>query len=88
MPWSALPFSDRTKKTELSTKYGVRGIPTLVVLDAEGNIITKEGVASLFGDEEGESFPWRPRSFNDIMFDGPLITSAGPVNARDHLQGK
>lgn len=43
MPWLALPFADRDKKAALSEKYGVRGIPTLVVLDADGALITTEG---------------------------------------------
>jgi len=43
MPWLALPFNDRDKKASLSDKYGVRGIPCLVVLDGEGNVVTKEG---------------------------------------------
>jgi nucleoredoxin len=42
MPWLALPFGDDHKKT-LSEKYGVSGIPKLVILDAEGNVITKGG---------------------------------------------
>merc|ERR1711972_647385 len=43
MPWLALPYSDRQKKEDLSGKYGVRGIPTLIVLDGEGNLVTKDG---------------------------------------------
>ncbi|XP_022313533.2 tryparedoxin-like [Crassostrea virginica] len=38
MPWHALPFSDRDAKQKLADKYGVRGIPTLVILDKDGNI--------------------------------------------------
>ena len=43
MSFPALDFADRAKKAELSELYGVRGIPCLVLLDAEGNLITKEG---------------------------------------------
>eukprot|EP00930_Biecheleria_cincta_P079892 TRINITY_DN678_c0_g1_i1.p1 TRINITY_DN678_c0_g1~~TRINITY_DN678_c0_g1_i1.p1 ORF type:complete len:309 (+),score=54.63 TRINITY_DN678_c0_g1_i1:56-928(+) len=43
MPWLALPYEDRTRKDMLSEKYGVRGIPTLVVLDGAGNLVTTEG---------------------------------------------
>jgi nucleoredoxin len=42
MPWLALPFGDDHKQT-LSEKYGVRGIPMLVIIDAEGELITKNG---------------------------------------------
>ena len=43
MPWLALPFSERQTKATLSTKYGVQNIPTLVVLDGNGELVTKEG---------------------------------------------
>ncbi len=40
MPWKALPFGS-DKKRALGDKYGVRGIPTLVIVDKDGNTITK-----------------------------------------------
>lgn len=52
MPWLALPFSERELKGKLSQKYGVSGIPTLVLLDGQtGELLTKDGraqVESLF----------------------------------------
>merc|ERR1711959_225858 len=38
MSFFALPFSEREIKDTLSAKYGVRGIPTLVCLDSDGNV--------------------------------------------------
>eukprot|EP00927_Polykrikos_kofoidii_P049878 TRINITY_DN43889_c0_g1_i1.p1 TRINITY_DN43889_c0_g1~~TRINITY_DN43889_c0_g1_i1.p1 ORF type:complete len:391 (-),score=60.99 TRINITY_DN43889_c0_g1_i1:189-1265(-) len=39
MPWAALPFSDRSRQSALSTKFSVQGIPSLVVLrGADGSI--------------------------------------------------
>ena len=43
MPWLALPFDDRGRKQTLGEKFGVRGIPMLVVLDGEGALVTTEG---------------------------------------------
>merc|ERR1719165_6364 len=34
-PWLALPYADRERKDKLSKKFKVRGIPTLVILDAD-----------------------------------------------------
>ena len=54
MPWTALPFADRGRKGTLSSKYGVSGIPTLVVLDVMGDLVTKDGrskVDALFSGE-------------------------------------
>ncbi|MBN4074027.1 redoxin family protein [bacterium AH-315-E10] len=42
MPWLALPHGDSRKNT-LSQKYGVRGIPTLVIVDSDGGKITQNG---------------------------------------------
>ena len=42
MPWFALPFGD-SHKSALSKKFGVSGIPMLVIIDAEGKLITKNG---------------------------------------------
>ena len=47
MPWLALPFRDRATKESLSAKYGVRGIPTLVVLDSNANLITTDAKADV-----------------------------------------
>lgn len=35
MPWVAVPFKSREVKARLSSKYGVRGIPKFVLLDAK-----------------------------------------------------
>ena len=42
MPWLALPFGDDHKQS-LSKKYGIRSIPTLIIIDAKGNTITTGG---------------------------------------------
>ena len=47
MPWHALPFSERDLKKQLGEKYGVSGIPCLVVLDDRGSLATKEGRAEV-----------------------------------------
>ncbi|XP_062611849.1 nucleoredoxin-like isoform X2 [Saccostrea cucullata] len=41
MPWHALAFSERDIKNALAQKYGVQGIPTLIILDKDGNIKDK-----------------------------------------------
>jgi nucleoredoxin len=42
MPWNALPF-DSDKKQSLASKYGVRGIPTLVIVDKDGKTVSING---------------------------------------------
>merc|ERR1719460_2340293 len=62
MPWLALPYSNRELKESLSKKYKVRGIPSFVILDSDGNTITTEGRDEIMSDPSGERFPWKPLS--------------------------
>jgi len=59
-PWVALPFSEREIKATLSKKYKVQGIPSFVILDSSGKLITNEGRAAVSKDPTGENFPWHP----------------------------
>jgi nucleoredoxin len=69
-PWLALPFSERDLKGALSSKYGVSGIPTLVLLDgATGALITKDGRSAITEDPTGESFPWTPPTLAEMLGD-------------------
>jgi len=51
MPWKLLSYSDRATKDELNSLYNVQGIPTLVLVNAEGELITKEGRARILTTE-------------------------------------
>jgi nucleoredoxin len=42
MPWLALPFGD-SHKAQLANKFNVTGIPKLVIIDAQGKLITENG---------------------------------------------
>lgn len=42
MPWLAVPFDRSTSRT-LGSRYGVRGIPSLVVLAPDGSTVTVQG---------------------------------------------
>jgi len=60
-PWLALSYEDRKLKEELSTFFGVNGIPSLCIVSPEGEIITKEGRGAVSGDPTGTEFPWYPK---------------------------
>ena len=87
MPWLALPFAARDKKNALSTKFGVRGIPTLVIIDAEGNTITKDGREAISGDPTGAKFPWTPPTVSELLGD-EFRGKGGAVVPRSALAGK
>mmetsp|Transcript_19251 Transcript_19251/g.54378 ORF Transcript_19251/g.54378 Transcript_19251/m.54378 type:complete len:269 (+) Transcript_19251:100-906(+) len=74
MPWLALPYGDRARQEALSAQFGVRSIPTLALVDAEGRTITTEAREALPRDREGRDFPWRPPAVRD------LALGAGRIN--------
>ena len=39
MPWHALPFSDRWRQQELNQRFGIRGIPSVVLLNSNGQLL-------------------------------------------------
>jgi len=59
-PWVALPYDQRDLKAKLSKKYKVQGIPSLVILDPSGDVITKDGRDAVMKDPTGEKLPWYP----------------------------
>lgn len=40
MPWLAVPFDSAARK-QLGAKYEIRGIPSLVILDKDGKVVSK-----------------------------------------------
>ncbi|XP_047307657.1 probable nucleoredoxin 1 [Impatiens glandulifera] len=44
MPWLAVPFSDSNGRKQLNELFKVKGIPFLVFLDDNGEIVTSDGV--------------------------------------------
>lgn len=59
-PWVALPYDQREMKAALSKKFKVQGIPSLVILDGDGNVITTNGRDAVMKDPTGMKFPWKP----------------------------
>jgi nucleoredoxin len=89
MPWLALPFEDRALKDKLSKKFKVGGIPTLVILDKSGAVVTTKARGDVMSDKGAANFPWRPKSFADILGENTLVLKDGSkVKASDHVAGK
>ncbi|CAB9498949.1 Probable nucleoredoxin 1 [Seminavis robusta] len=60
MKWLALPFEEAAGQRGqwLSQKYGVKGIPSFVLLDDLGNVITTDARNKIPQDKAGIGFPW------------------------------
>ena len=86
MPWTALPYVNRSAKAELSKTFSVTGIPCLVLIDENGRVITKKGVQAVMAGGQKE-FPWRPKTPQQLM--GPtLVTKSGEVPLAEAIAGK
>jgi len=61
MPWLAMPLDEAAgqRGQELGDKYGVKGIPSLVLVDDLGQTITTDARTKIPGDKTGIGFPWR-----------------------------
>ena len=71
MPWLAIPQGDKRKEA-LSKRFGVRGIPSFVLIDANtGETISDNARGSVSNDPEGANFPWRPKPLVDMCAEGP-----------------
>jgi nucleoredoxin len=86
MPWVALPYANRDKKNELSQQFKVRGIPTLVVLDPQGKLVTANGRSEVMNDPEGTSFPWVPPTLDELI--GNTFVKKGGEQVQKELKGK
>lgn len=65
MPWLCMPF-DAPESKVLAGKHDAQGIPHLVVLSGDGDVITMEGTAEVSEDTDGVDFPWKPQSFKEL----------------------
>lgn len=67
MPFASMPFSNRAGKEKLAAKFGVSGIPMLVVLDTDGTVLSKKGRNLVASDPQGLNFPWKPKTMTEEL---------------------
>lgn len=56
--WTAVPFADTAARRRASSHFSVMGIPTLVIVGPDGQVLTTNGRGALARDPGGEGFPW------------------------------
>ncbi|KAK1785818.1 hypothetical protein P4O66_003115 [Electrophorus voltai] len=78
MPWLAVPYPDETRRSRLNRLYGIQGIPTLILLDPEGHVITRQGRAEVLNDPECQLFPWNPRPVLELSETNAVQLHEGP----------
>jgi len=65
MPWLAVPYEDRDRKSKLSEYFEVSGIPTFVMMRGD-TVLNANARGRVMNDPEGKEFPWEPKLVNDI----------------------
>ncbi|CAJ0596761.1 unnamed protein product [Cylicocyclus nassatus] len=65
MPWSAFTY-DPARTLALTRVYNISGIPSLILLDQAGKVITNHGRSSLLEDPAGRYFPWKQRPLYEL----------------------
>jgi nucleoredoxin len=68
----------------------VRGIPSLIILDADtGAVVNANGTSVILEDEDGKNFPWKPVPVSTLLQNAELVDREGRVvKAGDALDGK
>ena len=64
MPWKAVPFNSPSRM-ELPRRFDVRGVPTLIILDSDGEIITANGRGYISGYGAAAFDAWDPEHSNE-----------------------
>mmetsp|Transcript_15687 Transcript_15687/g.23043 ORF Transcript_15687/g.23043 Transcript_15687/m.23043 type:complete len:667 (-) Transcript_15687:103-2103(-) len=65
-PWLAIPYDDEKRRQKIGMELGVTGLPTLVIVGEDGEVITKNGRERVSNDEMGAEFPWHPVPLKDL----------------------
>jgi nucleoredoxin len=63
MPWTAIPYGDH-RISNLKQKYGITGIPTLVVINKEGEVISMEGRNDVQSNSSSAFEEWKKLAKN------------------------
>jgi nucleoredoxin len=86
MPWLAVPYSRRDIHQALNKKFKVQGIPSLVILDRSGQVITTDGRSKISSDPKGQDFPWKPKPFAEVI--GSSFRKGDAVVGKEAIAGK
>lgn len=50
MPWLAIPYEEEAARVRLASLYAIRGIPSLILLNNDGSLITEDGRGEITDD--------------------------------------
>ncbi|KFO99747.1 Nucleoredoxin, partial [Calypte anna] len=67
-----------TRKVQKGNQSSVTGIPTLIVLDPKGEVITRQGRVEVLNDVECREFPWHPKPVLELTDSNAVQLNEGP----------
>lgn len=62
----------------LKLSLPLAGIPTLIVLDPQGEVITRQGRVEVLNDEDCREFPWHPKPVLELSDSNAAQLNEGP----------
>ncbi|BFZ02755.1 hypothetical protein BsWGS_05794 [Bradybaena similaris] len=84
MPWYALDYSELDKRVEVAEHFDIKGIPVLIILDANScDIITRNGREMLTFDPKGSLFPWKMEE-TEAALETLIVQSAPSATSPRH----
>jgi nucleoredoxin len=57
-PWFAVPYTDGEQRDALSARFGVRGLPSLIVVNQEGVVVSRNARAEVMQLKERAFVLW------------------------------
>mmetsp|Transcript_654 Transcript_654/g.1739 ORF Transcript_654/g.1739 Transcript_654/m.1739 type:complete len:231 (-) Transcript_654:76-768(-) len=73
VPWLCMPQTAHEAKQKLGEAFRIEKVPSMVVIDPDGNVVTTEGVEIVNKDTDGDCFPWTPKPLYDLSTLEPEI---------------
>lgn len=58
MPWMAVPFASKEVRDALNQRWEVSGIPNVVMISPEGELLNEDALEMIYPDTTGQAFPW------------------------------
>ena len=80
MPWAAVPYSDKNLRESLGNRFGVTGIPALVVFNSNGTLISSDGRSDVYAKNAEVVEYWIKKTEN------PGATEEAPQAADDEVE--
>ena len=61
-PWYAIPYEAQEQRDKLNETFNIRGIPALLVLNQEGELVSKEGRPEVMKNKEKAFELWEQKA--------------------------